>query len=114
QLFLRGNLDKIGAYPDLHHIGDYKTAINLFTEKGYTPAQKEMDESLNLDLYEQLVRGIADGRRKRDADVRALVDQGPFLPEDAVRAGLGVDVKYEDQVAEGLRAVRRTGDRRIE
>jgi len=114
QLFLRGTLDKIGAYPDLHHIGDYKTAINLFTEKGYTPAQKEMDESLNLDLYEQLVRGIADGRRKADADVRALVDQGPFLPEDALRAGLVDDVKYADQVEEALRAVKKTGDRRID
>src|SRR5439155_24154324 len=88
ELFLRGTLDKIGAYPDLHHIGDYKSASNLFTEKGYTPAHKEMDESLNLDLYEQLVRGIADGRKKSEADVRALIDQGPFLPEDALRAGL--------------------------
>jgi len=114
ELFLRGTLDKIGAYPDLHHIGDYKTAVNTFTEKGYTPAHKEMDESLNLDLYEQLVRGIADARRKRDGDVRALLDQGPFLPEDAVRAGLVDDVKYEDQVEEALRAVKRTGDRRID
>ena len=64
ELFLRGTLDKIGAYPDLHHIGDYKTAVNTFTEKGYTPAHKEMDQSLNRDLYEQIVRGIADGRKK--------------------------------------------------
>src|SRR2546421_1303830 len=78
QVFLRGTLDKIGAYPDLHHIGDYKTASNTFTEKGYTPAHKEMDESLNQDLYEQLLRGIADGRRKSEANVRALVDQGAF------------------------------------
>src|SRR5439155_23190364 len=113
ELFLRGTLDKIGAYPDLHHIGDYKSASNLFTEKGYTPAHKEMDESLNLDLYEQLVRGIADGRKKSEADVRALIDQGPFLPEDALRAGLVDDVKYEDQVEDALRAVRRMGDRHI-
>src|SRR5262249_2743004 len=46
QLFLRGTLDKIGAYPDLHHIGDYKTAVNTFTEKGYTRAHKEMDQAL--------------------------------------------------------------------
>ena len=114
ELFLRGTLDKIGAYPDLHHIGDYKSASNLFTEKGYTPAHKEMDESLNLDLYEQLVRGIADGRKKSEADVRALIDQGPFLPEDALRAGLVDDVKYEDQVEEALRAARRMGDRHID
>jgi len=104
ELFLRGTLDKIGAYPDLHHIGDYKTAVNTFTEKGYTPAHKEMDQSLNRDLYEQIVRGIADGRKKNEADVQHLFDDGPFLPEDALRAGLIDDVAYEDQVDEKLRA----------
>src|SRR5689334_12807116 len=104
ELFLRGTLDKIGAYPDLHHIGDYKTAVNTFTEKTFTAAHREMDESLNRDLYEQIVRGIADGRKKNEADVRALIDQGPFLPEDALRAGLIDDVAYEDQVDDKLRA----------
>ncbi len=103
QVFLRGTLDKVGAYPDMHHIGDYKTAMNQLTEKGYTRAHKEMDESLNRDLYEQLVRGIAGGRKKSEDDVRKLVDQGPFLPEDALRAGLIDDVAYEDQVEEKLK-----------
>jgi protease IV len=103
QLFLRGTLDKIGAVPDLHRIGEYKTAVNTFNEKGYTPAHKEMDQSLNLDLYEQIVRGIADGRKKNDTDVRALFDDGPFLPEDALRAGLVDDIAYADQVEEKLR-----------
>jgi protease-4 len=103
EVFLRGTLDKIGAYPDMHHIGDYKTAPNQLTEKGYTRAHKEMDEALNRDLYEQLVRGIADGRRKNDAEVRRLIDDGPFLPEDALRAGLVDDVAYEDQVEDKLR-----------
>src|SRR4029453_1097503 len=34
EVFLRGTLDRIGTYPDLMHIGDYKTASNMFTEKG--------------------------------------------------------------------------------
>jgi len=109
ELFLRGTLDKIGAYPDLHHVGEYKTAVNTFTQKGFTPAHKEMDESLNRDLYDQIVRGIADGRKKNEEDVRALIDQGPFLPEDALRAGLIDDVAYEDQVDDKLRA----GERRL-
>jgi len=104
EVFLRGTLDKIGAYPDLHHIGDYKTAVNTFTEKTFTAAHKEMDESLNRDLYEQIVRGIADGRKKNEGDIRQLIDQGPFLPEEALRAGLIDDVAYEDQVDEKLRA----------
>ncbi len=55
QLFLRSTLEKIGAHPDLHHIGDFKTASNSFTESGYTPAHRAMDEWLNRDLYEQIV-----------------------------------------------------------
>src|SRR5206468_10355154 len=91
-----------------------KPAVNTFTEKGYTRAHKEMDESLTRDLYEQLVRGIADSRKKNEEDVRRLVDEGPFMPEDALHAGLIDDVAYEDQVEEklrgGERALRVDGD----
>ena len=98
ELFLRGTLDKIGAYPDAMHIGDYKTASNQMTEHTFTPAHREMAESLNRDLYDQLLKGIASGRQKPDAEVRRLIDHGPFLPEDAVRAGLVDDVAYEDEI----------------
>ena len=67
-----------------------------------------MDESMNRDLYGQIVRGIADGRKKNEADVRRIIDDGPFLPEDALKAGLVDDVAYEDQVDDKLRG----GERR--
>ena len=98
ELFLRGTLDKIGAFPDALHIGEYKTASNTLTEHTYTAAHREMAESLNNDMYEQLVRGIADGRKKSEADVKTLIDHGPFLPEDALRAGLIDDLAYEDEI----------------
>jgi protease IV len=98
ELFLRGMLDKIGAYPDTLHIGEYKTASNTFTEHTYTAAHREMAESLNTDLYQQLIRGIAEGRHKSEGEVKSLIDHGPFLPEDALKAGLIDDLAYEDQV----------------
>ena len=98
ELFLRGTLDKIGAYPDVLHVGEYKTAANTFSEKGYTPSHREMAEALNNDLYEQLVRGLADGRHKSVQEIRTLIDHGPYLPEDAIRAGLIDDVAYEDEL----------------
>ena len=98
EVFLRGTLDWIGTYPDLLHIGDYKTAVNIFTEKTFTPAHKEMSVSLNRDQFDQLVRAIADGRRKSEEEVRTAIDEGPLLPEHALRHGLVDDVAYEDEL----------------
>ena len=56
EVFLRGAFDKIGAYPDFLHVGEYKSAANQLTEKGFTPEHREMTESLNRDMYDQLVR----------------------------------------------------------
>jgi protease-4 len=98
EIFLRGAFDKIGAYPDFLHIGDYKSASNQLTEKGFTPAHREMVESLNRDMYDQLVRGIAQSRKKTEQEVRTLLDQGPFVPEEALRAGLVDELAYADQL----------------
>jgi protease-4 len=103
ELFLRGTLDKVGAYPDLHHVGAYKTAVNTFTEKSLTDTHREMNESLNRDLYEQIVNGIAEGRKKQPSDVKALIDKGPLLPEAAFEAQLVDDVLYEDEARDQLR-----------
>jgi protease-4 len=110
-LFLRGTLDKIGAVPDMIHVGDYKTATNQLTEKTLTPAHREMVTWLNRDRYDQLVRAVADGRKKSEAEVRRLLDEGPFLPEDALRAGLVDDLAYEDQVRDRLKSTGRGADR---
>lgn len=97
-VFLRGTFDKIGATPDLLHIGDYKTAVNTFTEKAFTPAHREMAESLNHDAFEQLLGTVASARKKSVADVRTLIDAGPMLPEAALDGGLVDDVAYFDEI----------------
>ena len=111
ELFLRGALDKLGVYPDLLHIGDFKTASNTLTEKTFTAAHREMTESLNRDWYDELVRAIAAGRKKSADEIRRAIDQGPFDADAAQRLGLVDEVAYEDQLDdEGPIA----GTRRIE
>jgi len=113
EIFLRGTLDRIGTYPDLLHIGDYKTAINMYTEKGFTPAHKEMSAALNRDQFDQLVRAVADGRRMPEATVRTAIDEGPLLPEDALRHGMVDDLAYEDELDDLVREVGRPGELRL-
>jgi protease-4 len=113
EVFLRGTLDWIETYPDLMHIGDYKTAVNVFTEKTFTPAHKEMSVSLNRDQFEQLVRAIADGRHKPEGEVRAAIDDGPLLPEHALRHGLVDDLAYEDELDDVVNNVGRPGSLKL-
>ena len=88
QVFLRGTFDKIGVTPDIHHVGDFKTASNQYTEKGYTPSHRAMDEWLNRELYEQIVsahraraeeerRGGARADRRGPVPGRARATRGP-------------------------------------
>ena len=109
EVFLRGTLDKIGALPELLHIGDYKTAPNHFTEKTFTPAHREMSESLNHDVFEQLVGRWPAGARRRP-EVRGAGRRGAVLAEDALQAGLVDDVAYCDEIGKtsGLRDRSRT------
>jgi protease-4 len=102
EIFLRGAFDKLGVTPDFLHIGDYKTAINAYTQKGFTPAHREMTASLNHDAFDQLVQAIATARKKTPETVRALFDDGPFLADDALAAGLVDALLYRDEVEEHI------------
>ena len=122
EIFLRGALDKVGAVPDYVHVGEYKAAPNQMTESGFTDTHREMSESINTDMYEQLVEAIASSRGKTAAEVRALIDQGPFVPDAALSAGLVDGLAYEDQLgalvpelddAAGARRIEGTDYRRV-
>jgi protease-4 len=98
EVFLRGAFEKMGAYPDFVHVGAYKTAVNQFTEKGFTPEHREMTESLTRDLYDQIVEHLAEAREKNVDEMRRLFDEGPFTPTAAHAAGLVDELAYFDEL----------------
>jgi len=101
--FLRGTLDKLHIYPDMYHIAEYKTAKNLLTEKHFTPAHREVTETLLRGLTEQFVAGIAAGRQLQAARVEDLIRQGPYSAEEAKAVGLVDELLYSDQLREVLK-----------
>ncbi len=106
--FLKGALDKAGIRAEFEHVEEYKTAYNMFTEKGFTPAHREETESYYGDLFAQYVAAAAKARGKTEAEFRALVDQGFFQGERAKAAGLVDDCLYEDELQDLLRRGGRT------
>ena len=98
EIFLRGLLDTVGAEPDFVSAGTYKTAPNQLTETGFTPEHREALEAFTADVYGQLVAAVAEGRGKSEAEVRSLIDQGPFGPEEALAHGLVDGLAYADEI----------------
>ncbi|MGC8793660.1 MAG: signal peptide peptidase SppA, partial [Bryobacteraceae bacterium] len=96
--FLRGTLDKLGITPRLDHRYEYKNAMNIFTERKFTPAHKEATERVVKSFASQMVRGIAEGRGMSEHQVRALIDRGPLLGPEALEAKLVDGLAYREQV----------------
>lgn len=96
--FLRGTLDKLGVVPRMDQRYEYKNAMNMFTETAFTPPHREAIQAILDSWFNQLVGGIAQGRKLPEAEVRALIDRGPFLGQEAVKARLVDRLGYRDEV----------------
>ncbi len=98
--FFRGTLDKLGIYPDLYHIGDYKNATNVFTETRFTPAHREATAALLDDWFGEFLRGVAESRGMQAPEVANIVNKGPFSSEQALAARLVDRLGYADEARE--------------
>ncbi len=97
EMFARGLLDWIKVNPNFASIGKYKDAANIFTEKDFTPAQREEDESLMGSMFDQMTAESAAHRHLTPDQMRAIVDRAPLTASDGLKAHLLDRLEYEDQ-----------------
>src|SRR6266496_3868135 len=98
QLFLHDALAKAGVAFQSAKRYEYKSAADNLTERGFTGPTREAAERLAASIAEQIIAAIAERRGKTAEQARALLDQGPFLAEDALAAGLVDALAYRDEV----------------
>lgn len=96
--FLKGALDKLDVTYEVGKRHEYKNALNSVTETGFTAAQREASDRIVSSLGDQLVEAVSQARGLPEEKVRALVSRGPFMPGEAVEAGLVDGLAYRDQV----------------
>src|SRR5271155_5405850 len=103
ELFLRGTLDWLGITPNFASAGQYKSAANMFTNKDFTPAQKEEDEGLAGSLFDQIVAAIGTERKLSPDTIKTLIDQAPLHAEEGLKARLVDRLEYEDEFDERMK-----------
>ncbi len=106
EMFARGLLDWIKVNPNFASIGKFKSAANIFTEKDYTPAQREEDETLAGSMFDQIIEETAAHRHLTPEQMRALVDRAPLTAGAGLAAHLLDRLEYEDQFDERVKKYR--------
>ncbi len=101
--FFANTLKKVGVEAQFEGVGKYKNAPNQFTETGFTAPHREQMEALLDSLYGQYRAGLQSGRNKTAEQVQALIDDGPYDGETALKAGLVDELVYDDQLRDRLK-----------
>ncbi len=95
--FIRGLLDNIGIYPDLMHIGAYKSFSDMITEHGISDAQIEATTAMLESYKTEFIRGVTEGRGFEPAQMSVLFSRSAFAGESMVITGLVDTLLYRDQ-----------------
>jgi len=96
--YFKNTLDKLGVRVEVEHAGKYKDAPEAFTRDSMSPETREVMNSILDDLFGQLTGAIATARKKTPEQIRATIDEGPFVSGQALAAGLVDSLRYQDQV----------------
>ncbi|NOK11634.1 signal peptide peptidase SppA [Corallococcus exercitus] len=101
--FARDAFAKFGVKPEFGKRAEYKNAVNTFTDASYGPHQREATEAYGQSLFNQVVKGVAEGRKLSEDQVRALIDRAPFMGQAAVDAKLVDGLRYRDEIHDELK-----------
>ncbi len=101
--YWKNTLDKIGVKIEIEHAGKYKDFGDTYSRTSMTPETREVLNGFLDQYYGDLVRVVAEGRKKKPEDVKSLIDDGPFLARKAKESGLVDVLGYEDQLQDDLK-----------
>lgn len=97
-MYLRNTFDKLGIEFQVSHVGRYKDAGDMFTQTGPSPETLESMNALLDGLYGQVLQSIAASRKRSVAEIRQLIDNGPYTARQAHAKGLIDELRFEDQI----------------
>ena len=116
--YYKNTLDLLKLKADVLKMGNYKSAVEPYLTDTMSKENREQIESLLDDNYDnEIVGAIVKARpaKKWDAaQVKALIDQGPFTAKKAFELGLVDKLSYQDEIPALLKkAVGGTDDVRV-
>ncbi len=99
--FWSGALEKYGIGVQVVRVGKFKSAVEPFVRKDFSPENRTQTAALLQDLWQTVLTAVNRSRKQPVAELQAIADRGGLLRSDqAVQLGLVDQVAYDDQVIE--------------
>lgn len=86
--FAKGALEKLGVKPELIQKKEYKSCAEMFTRDDFSEPSREAKKAIVDSILDQVVDGIAKDRKLPHDQVRDLINNGPYLAQEAYAAKL--------------------------
>jgi protease IV len=104
QTFFQGALEKYGIGVQIVRVGDYKSAVEPYTRKGFSVENRQQTRELLDDLWDKFLITVAENRQLDTKYLQQIADRQGFIePEAAKKIGLVSEVAYFDTVSTKLR-----------
>lgn len=102
--FYAGAFEKFGIGVQVSRVGKFKSAVEPYTRRDFSPENREQLESLLGNIWSELRDTVANSREIAPEQYQALVDGGDaFLPDDVIEAGLVDRLAYFDEILTELK-----------
>jgi protease-4 len=98
-IFFKDFFDRHGVKPDYQQRYEFKNAVNPYLYSDYTPAHREAELSWMGSVYGVVLADVAADRGRPLAQIKSLVEAGPYTAELAQANGL-IDHVGEVKAAE--------------
>ncbi len=100
--FYTETLAKLGIEAELHRVGKYKSAVEPYVRTSMSDEYREVWNSILDDVYSRFLTTVGVARGKSEEEMRQIVETGPFLPRQALDAGLIDGLKYRDELEDHI------------
>ena len=101
--FYTETLAKLGIEAELHRVGKYKSAVEPYVRTSMSDEYREVWNSILDDVYSRFLTTVGVARGKSEEEMRQIVETGPFLPRQALDAGLIDGLKYRDELEDHIK-----------
>ncbi len=102
-MFYKNFFNKIGVKADFLHIGEYKTASNIYTEDKLTPHHREMLEQLIETIFSNYKNDLRNLRGFKLKDINEIFKRAIFTPEAGLSYKLVDEVKDFNSIKKELK-----------